>query len=178
MNFIPGILGFVACCLFDINKIKWQSKKLNILFVLGNIFILYSIATCIMQSDFTAFAWPWSFRQLGSLVGVIISCALLIYTLFFALPFSDTYMESDDLPVIDHGVYGLCRHPGFWALALVYLFLWLLFESTALLAAFIIYNICNFIYIYIQDRFIFPKYIRGYTEYKKSVPFLIPRFRC
>ena len=37
-----------------------------------------------------------------------------------------------------------------------------------------IYNTCNFLYVYLQDRYIFPRYIRGYDDYKRSVPFLIP----
>ncbi len=39
--------------------------------------------------------------------------ALLIYTLFFALPFEETYCEENKLrAAYTEGVYGLCRHPG------------------------------------------------------------------
>lgn len=174
MYLIPGVLGFFACCLFDINKIKWQSKKLNLLFVLGVIMILFSTVCCVLQSDLAALAWPWSFRQILCLICLILSCIALVYTLFFALPFADTYVESDTLPLVDQGVYGLCRHPGFWMLACVYLFLWLFFDSQPVLFGFVLYTICNFIYVYVQDRYIFPLYIGGYDEYKRSVPFLIP----
>lgn len=175
MYLIPGILGFVSCCLFDINKIRWQSSKLNISFVLGILLILFSTACCIIQSDFSQISWPFTLVQLLYILGFVFSSCGLIYTLFFALPFEDTYMESDSVPVISSGVYGLCRHPGFWMLTLVYLFLWLFFDSQPMKAGFLLYTVCNFIYILIQDKYIFPQYIRGYEEYKKSVPFLIPK---
>jgi len=75
---------------------------------------------------------------------------------------------------MDQGVYGLCRHPGFWMFALCYLFLALFFFDIRLLYCCVVYSICNFLYILLQDVYIFPKYIRGYSEYKKRVPFLIP----
>lgn len=175
MYLIPGVLGFVLCCLFDINKIRWQSSKLNISFVLGILLILFSTGCCIIQSDFSTIPWPLAPIHIISIIGFIISSCGLVHTLFFALPFEDTYMESDSIPVIDQGVYGLCRHPGFWMLTLIYLFLWLFFNSQAMKAGFILYTVCNFIYILIQDKYIFPQYITGYDEYKKSVPFLIPK---
>ena len=175
MYLIPGILGFVFCCLFDINKIRWQSSKLNISFVLGMLLILFSTACCILQSDFSKISWPLSLVQFLYIAGFILSSVGLVYTLFFALPFGDTYMESDSILVIDHGVYGICRHPGFWMLTFVYLFLWLFFDSQSMQMCFILYTACNFIYILIQDKYIFPQYIKGYDEYKKSVPFLIPK---
>ena len=175
MYLIPGILGFVSCCLFDINKIRWQSSKLNISFVLGILLILFSTVCCILQSDFSKISWPLSLVQFLYIAGFILSSVGLVYTLFFALPFGDTYMESDSILVIDHGVYGICRHPGFWMLTLVYLFLWLFFDSQSMQMCFILYTACNFIYILIQDKYIFPQYIKGYDEYKKSVPFLIPK---
>ena len=39
--------------------------------------------------------------------------AALIYTLFFALPFDETYAKQNNgRYVCDRGVYALCRHPG------------------------------------------------------------------
>ena len=52
---------------------------------------------------------------------------------------------------------------------------WLI--AVVLLLAALIYPLCNLIYIIIQDKYIFPLYIEGYESYKRSVPFLIPRYR-
>ena len=171
---IPGIAGFIACCLFDINKIRWNVRFLNLFFVIGSLLLIFSTILCILQGDFTAIVSDFGFDRLLILAGLILSALAEIYALFFALPFESTYMESDEIPVVSKGWYAACRHPGFWSLAFVYLFLWLFFSNIELLYAFIVYTLCNFLYIYIQDSYIFPKYIQGYDEYKKKVPFLFP----
>lgn len=174
MCLIPGVLGFIACCVFDVNKIRWHLKSLNCFFTIGSVLIALSTIWAISQSDFSLLIENFSFYHIGSLIGCILSGIALIYVLFFALPFESTYVESDSLPLVNRGVYALCRHPGFWMFALVYLFLWLFIFTEQMLTGFILYTFCNFLYICVQDRYIFPQYIQGYEEYKKSVPFLLP----
>ena len=174
MYLLPGVAGFVACCLFDINKIRWNKKFLNLFFVLGSFLLIFSTILCILQSDILNLFHNFTLYRAVMLIGLLLSAAAEIYALFFALPFEDTYMESIDVPVISKGWYAACRHPGFWPLTFVYLFLWLLFSNIWLLYAFVTFTISNFFYIYIQDVYIFPRYIRGYDEYKERVPFLIP----
>lgn len=174
MYLLPGVIGFIFFIFFDLNKIYWKSKFLNLFFVLGSALLAFSTGYSIWESDFQAVLSHFGFRHLFLLACLILSVALLIYTLFFALPFNDTYVQSDDLPLINKGVYGTCRHPGFWPFACVYFFLAWLFLSKPLWYCFLLYSTCNFLYIVIQDRFIFPRYIKGYNEYKKTVPFIIP----
>lgn len=174
MYLIPGILGFIACCLFDINKIRWNKNFMNLFFVIGSSLLIFSTVLCILQGDLSIVIADFGIFRLAMLAGLILSVLAEIYALFFALPFESTYMESDDVPVVNQGWYGSCRHPGFWTLAFVYLFLWLFLSNIQLLYAFITYTICNFLYILVQDVYIFPRYIRGYDEYKKTVPFLLP----
>ena len=174
MYLIPGILGFIACCLFDLNKIRWHSKVMNSFFIIGSLLIVFSTAGAFFQSDFSTLLETFQVQHLLFLVGMILSGAALIYILFFALPFENTYVANETLALVDHGVYALCRHPGFWMLALFYIFSGLLLSNRLLLMASVIYSVCNLIYIYIQDCYIFPHYIRGYDEYKQAVPFLIP----
>lgn len=171
---IPGIAGFAACCLFDLNKIRWNKKFLNLFFVIGSLLLILSTVLCILQADLSSVFSDFGAYRLFMLMGLLLSILAEIYALFFALPFEDTYMESEHVPVVSRGWYAACRHPGFWTLAFVYLFLWLFFEHSLLLYVFFSYTICNFLYIYIQDTYIFPRYIRGYEEYKRKVPFLIP----
>lgn len=171
---IPGILGFMACCLFDINKIRWNIRFLNLFFVIGSVLLIGSSILCILQADFSSIFSKFGFYHLLMLLGLLLSIIGEIYALFFALPFEDTYMESEHVPVISKGWYAACRHPGFWTLTLVYLFLWLLLSNIELFYALIAYTLSNFLYICVQDRYIFPRYIQGYEEYKQRVPFLVP----
>lgn len=172
MYLLPGIVGFGAFCLFDINKIRWRSRMLNFLFVIGCVLLAASTLLCMPSLSGESFA-P-HVRHLVGLAGLLLSAAGLIYVLFFALPFESTYTESDALPLVSHGAYGLCRHPGFWLFALFYFFLWVTFTGHRLFIGFLLYSACNYGYIYLQDRYIFPKYILGYDDYKKTVPFLLP----
>ncbi len=174
MHAVPGIIGFIFFIVFDLNKIYWNSRALNLSFVLGAVLLIGSTGYCVKNSDFAALLAHFGIWQIITLLGLLLSAAALVYVLFFALPFEDTYMESEGLPLMDKGVYGACRHPGFWMFALCYLFLALFCSNMHLLYCGIIYSICNFLYIVIQDIYIFPKYIQGYQDYKKTVPFLVP----
>lgn len=174
MLLLPGIAAFGLFIVFDLNRIKWRSALLNLLFPLGGVLLAVSTLLCIIQAaaDFR----PGTVSVPG-IAGALVSLAALIYALFFALPFDDTYRQSGSLKVVSQGLYGLCRHPGFWPFLLMYVFLWLGFGGRRLLLAALIYPLCNLIYIVIQDKYIFPLYIEGYESYKRSVPFLIPRCR-
>lgn len=171
---IPGILGFAACCLFDLNKIRWNIKFLNLFFVLGSLLLILATIGGILSGNSSGAFTDLCRLHPAALAGLLLSIIAEIYALFFALPFESTYLESEAIPVVSRGWYAACRHPGFWTLALVYFFLWQFFSTPEMLLAFVVYTLCNFLYIYIQDRFIFPEYIQGYAEYQKRVPFLIP----
>ena len=174
MCLIPGILGFAACCIFDLNKVYWRSKHLNHLFILGSLLLVLSTLWTVSQCSFSLLADTFGIAHVIYLLGMILSGITLIYVLFFALPFESTYEKTETLPVINSGIYALCRHPGFWPFLFFYLFMWLFLSNPLVGIAAIVYSICNLIYIFIQDHYIFPLYIQGYNEYKQTVPFLIP----
>ncbi len=164
MILLPGLGAFGLFLLFDYNKIYWRKAWMNLLFPLGGVLLAVSTALCILEGRHL---------RLWALILAVIAAAGLIYALFFALP-KGTYTEQGSLPVVAEGLYGLCRHPAFWPMAALYWLLWLAFGGPRLLAAAVIYPLCNFFYILLQDRRIFPQYIRGYDDYKRQVPFLIP----
>lgn len=174
MYLIPGIIGFLAMYLFDVNKLKWHSKVCNLFFAGGMLLVMLSTLYGILQCDFSRFENGLITSDMILLVCLILSGLALLYTLFFALPFDSTYMQSEGIPLVNKGAYGVCRHPGFWMLILFYLFLYFFFQTKELFAGFLVYTVCNFIYVYIQDNYVFPLYIAGYDDYKKSVPFLLP----
>jgi len=172
MLLLPGILAFCLFIVFDLNKIRWHKPLLNRFFALGSMLLILSTALCVMQ---TATEFTLSPYKAFTLAALLFSCGALIYALFFALPFGDTYKQNKKLPLVSAGIYGLCRHPGFWPFLLIYFFLWLSFSGKWLMWAMLVFPLCNLIYIIIQDKYIFPLYIEGYDSYKLAVPFLIPR---
>jgi protein-S-isoprenylcysteine O-methyltransferase Ste14 len=108
----------------------------------------------------------------------LISFLLMFYTLFFSLPFTETYIKlNKNNNVVDTGMYSLCRHPGVLWFAFFFLFLWLASGKTIMMWAGIIWTGLNILLVYIEDTIIFPKELIGYNEYKKRVPFILPNYR-
>lgn len=104
-----------------------------------------------------------------------VSLGLLVYSLFIDIPFRSTYADQgvgDKL--MTTGTYALTRHPGVIWLTFVFLSLILLFPSTTLLLATVIWLIMDVIHVTLQDKLLFPKMFPGYHEYQRQTPFLIP----
>lgn len=170
-----GIFGFGLFMLYDLNSVLWKKKILNSFFSLGSFFIV--VSTIVGVSD--------AGKENGSvgnspvwLVLATVFLGVLVYTLFFALPFKETYQSGEDRKeksrVCSHGMYALCRHPGVLWFFFFYFFLGIGMGSKKLLGIGMIYSFCNFLYVVFQDLYTFPKVLDGYYEYKKDVPFLIP----
>ena len=103
--------------------------------------------------------------------------ALLIHTLFFALPAagSGALPPCGHLrPLADRGVYALCRHPGVLWLGLFYGCLWAALGGADLGRACLLYTGLDVLYALWQDRRVFPRTIAGYGGYQGRTPFLIP----
>lgn len=116
--------------------------------------------------------------DIKGVISMILACVclgLLIYTLFFALPFSDTYVEETcERNVCDTGMYAFCRHPGVIWFFLCYLFGGIALQEGALLSVGIMMSVWNLVYVIFQDRYTFLRTFSNYEAYQKETPFLIP----
>ena len=170
---LTGCFAFAFFFFFDLNNYFSLNKKLNFFFAIGVVLLCFS-TVCILFSSHLQFNLPLSLRLLFGVLSAV-SLLLIIYTLFFALPFRKTYCRSEDIDkVIDTGMYALCRHPGVIWFFFFYFFLWMASGKTIMLRAAVIWTIMDIIYVYVQDRWIFPKTLNGYELYKERAPFLIP----
>lgn len=169
---IAGVVGFLLFVLYDINSVLWRRKSLHCGFFAGNVLIIGATIMLIKR------VWNEAFVSMGSVLWGLLALfflGLLIYTLFFALPFGDTYQTMDGRPqVCSAGVYALCRHPGVLWFFFFYLFLGLSLHSLQLVGTGMVLSLCNLWYVLLQDIWTFPRSLGGYEEYKKSTPFLIP----
>lgn len=170
---ITGCLAFVLFYIFDLNKVKFRKRGINISFVAG--IALLSVSTAgILLGDYEGFDLSITLKILFWLLSIV-SLFMLLYTLFAALPFGATYGKAEPAnTVVDRGMYALCRHPGVIWFFFFYLFLWLASGKTMMMRAGIIWTAINIFYVYIEDRWFFPAIINGYDLYKSKVPFLIP----
>ena len=173
LSLFLGLTAFVLYLLYDINSFTRQLRILHACFFLGT--ALLGIATVM---DLAA-AWrSGGFSGSGDwlwLAGAGIWFAALIYCLFFALPFQQTYTEqSSGNHVYCGGVYALCRHPGILCFFGMYLFLGLAALPGGMLLRGMLYSLLNLLYAWFQDCITFPKTFCDYADYQKKVPFLIP----
>lgn len=173
---ILGTLGFLLYFIYDINSVIWKNSVLQKFFAAGSLCVVISALGTLGMSlkdgggRLTAL--------LGFAAGALLFLVLLIYTLFFALPFEETYVEeSKERLAYTEGVYGLCRHPGVLWFAGVYLCLWGVSGELSQGIYFISMIFWNYLYVVFQDLWTFPKTFTNYREYKKKTPFLIPNGR-
>lgn len=173
-NIFICIAAFVCFFLYDWNEAYKGNKILHFSFGAGC--LLWGIGNIgLIRNSWRAGGRVDSIQILWGLMSVLFFL-LLIYTLFFALPLKETYVENSASlpPVCEEGVYGLCRHPGFLWYCMFYIFLALTFPQYELLIGSIVLCICNFLYICAEDRFFFPCMFSNYDGYRERVPFLVP----
>lgn len=169
---IIGSSSFILFLLHDLNANIIRSRIVASFFAVGS-------AVLVISSGLMAFTDPVvSISTLGRILGSFFSLVflfLLFHTLFLALPFRRTYIQQPRKgALVDRGVYALCRHPGVLWLFFLYLSLGFAFGRLLLFLAAVVYTLLNIGYILLQESLWFPERFKGYAEYKKRTPFLIP----
>lgn len=172
MVLLLGSLAFLLMIFYDMNQIRFHLKIGKWAFAAGGALLsVVTVYLCVQHWGGVAqgglLSYVWLFISLLFL-------GLLVYTLFFALPFEKTYVEQQKLEVYDKGVYALCRHPGILWFFFCYLFLSIALSSVDVMIACFLFSGWNLLYAYLQDRIIFPQQLSGYRSYQERVPFLIP----
>lgn len=174
MKFIVIILAFIFFFLYDVNQIKSNVLFLRFLFPAGLGLLLIGTGLFLV-SDNTKIADLPLFLQVVFFILAAINLALLVYSLFFAFDFDQSYKEGGKQQLQTNGVYALCRHPGVVFLMFVYIFLSLGLNSLPLLICGFLISALNIAYVIFQDIYVFPKQFENYAEYKKETPFLLIR---
>ncbi len=170
---IIGSIGFFFYFIYDINSISKNYSSLQKGFLIGTIFVA-AASIGMLVSGWKMIDWE-SLLTYILLLGGMVLFAMLIYTLFFALPFEATYVEKNrERLAYTEGVYAICRHPGVLWYAGMYLCMAGMIKTRESAIQAIVFILWNVAYIILQDCFIFPQTFRNYKEYKKMTPFLFP----
>jgi protein-S-isoprenylcysteine O-methyltransferase Ste14 len=167
-----GVAGFGIALAFDWASLKGIRVVKQLAGLIAfSLLIFATVMVCLIPAKMEL---PVFVRIIGGCL-LAISLCLLIYSLFIELPFRGTYTKqgSGD-KLISTGTYALVRHPGVIWLAFVFLGLALLYPSLTLFLAVVIWWFVDVIYVFVQDKYLFPRMFTGYQEYKKQTPFLIP----
>lgn len=172
MMFAAGCFAFALMISADYFELYGKKKISKILFFTGIVLFFLSCAGLVCE-NFTKGARVLWVRLVFTGLGTLFF-TLLLHALFFAIPFKSTYIKPGASKTVKSGVYSICRHPGVWWLTLMLLCFWISLDLP--LYAAVVYSFLDFLYAYIEDRFIFPYSLEGYREYKTEVPFLIPGY--
>lgn len=173
MTTLPGIAAFALYFLYDINDYAWKRKFPRSFFALAT--LLLALATTLDLRTAVLAGAISGIADLLWLLCAAICFGLLMYCLFFALPFSATYATvGTPRKVCRTGAYAFCRHPGILCLFGMYLFLSLAALPEKLWVNGIVFSLCDLAYAWFQDCISFPKTFSDYADYRKNVPFLIP----
>lgn len=170
---IIGSIGFLCCFLYDHNSIRLKKSFLHPFFSIGCFLIAVSTGLVIRS------CWPRRgssfFISAVFLTAAILFLGLLIYTLFLRCPLmrhmskkimkgwpiQGVFMHSAD-------ILAFCGSPDF-------IFAWAGFlGSGKALGDFVVLIVWNILYIFYQDRIVFPETFSNYGAYQQTTPFLIP----
>jgi protein-S-isoprenylcysteine O-methyltransferase Ste14 len=168
-----GCLSFVIFILYDFNQIRANLLWLKPLFLIGTALLV--AVSCWMVAIPHEADYKVSFIVFVLfLVLAIVNLILLIYTLFFAIPFYQAYVEGNKQDLCREGIYSLSRHPGVLFLFAFYLFLGISLGKPIIITAAFVFTLMNLGYAYLQDRYFFPKSFVGYENYRTTTNFVVP----
>ena len=167
---IWGSFAFVLFFLYDFLQMIGPRRAIFSVYVAGGVMLALSTVGLLITTEPTLSFWSgfWVLLAMFCLI-------LLVYTLFVALPFGETFVRRCGEPqLICKGVYALCRHPGVLWFSACYFCLWLAWPDHRLLAAWIIFTLWNTLYAWMQDQWVFPAQFPEYPRYRQTTPFLFP----
>ncbi len=173
-----GTLAFGLMVLSDYGQVLRGRRGAGMLFPLGGALLIAATAALLVRRWRAVPPGPFS---LVWFAGAALMLFLLLYTLFFALPAggsSAATAKKDELrPLVDTGVFALCRHPGVLFLGGFYACLWGALGGWPLGLAFVLFTLLDAAYAAWQGEFVFPRSIRDYAAYRAATPRFLPSAR-
>lgn len=175
LDWIIGMISFLLFFLYDWNRVFWKKVWMRSFFAVGTALLVIVGIRMIAKA---LQGMNGGGKGICTFCLAVSACffVLLIYTLFFALPFDSTYcQDADNHPVCRTGMYGRCRHPGIWWFFGLFAGLGMAAGDGEQLWLGLVLSGLNLLYAWYQDRWIFVEEFSDYEDYRKDVPFLVPR---
>ena len=171
-HIVLGLLAFLLAPAFELVSIKGVRGGKQIIGLAS--LALWGLAirgVCADPRRFAVSTWliviAW--------ITLVISAALLFYSLFIEIPFKLTYHSpGSGQQLVTTGTYALVRHPGVLWFALLMSSVVVVSGSCLALLAAPLWVVADVLYAWVQDRYLFPAMFPGYGEYQQAVPMLIP----
>ncbi|MBQ3275584.1 MAG: hypothetical protein IJH47_00815 [Oscillospiraceae bacterium] len=171
-----GLLGFGSILLYDINNVNHNNDRLQSLYGVGGGLIGLAVLDQINQGVQKGSSTPlWLRIVFGVLAAVFF--VLLVYATLFAGKRTRWGRQAEktrwwEKDLADRGLFALCRHPAVWLMLLMNLCLMGAVEFDYLVV--ILFNTAGLLLAFYEDRYVFPELMKGYENYRKTTPFLLP----
>jgi protein-S-isoprenylcysteine O-methyltransferase Ste14 len=168
------LAGFVLLFLFDLSQIYQKKVLTRLCSIIGNSCIITGLLLLLLSFKIDTVL---SAVFIAKTVGAALFFMLLVYSVFIEIGIKTPYSKSNRRVALVTGTYGFVRHPGFLWFLLLMLILMSIYMNLEFSLIGLSVICMNFILILLEDIILFPKIFINYDEYKKMVPFIIPRFR-
>jgi protein-S-isoprenylcysteine O-methyltransferase Ste14 len=169
---VLGIGGFLVAYLFDLvslRKIPYGKQAIELMAICLAVYA--HIMVCVRGERLSL---PFGLSYVGWPLFGLASLAM-IYSLFLEIPFKGTYVaEGTGNKLVTTGTYALARHPGVLWYALLLISLILISQRQLILLAAPIWLLMDVLYVWLQDRFFFPRMFPDYGRYQRETPMLSP----
>lgn len=168
-----GAIGFLSVVLYDLAQVRGRKGAASVLSIIGYLCILASIVFLLIRE-----APPVTPLGLLLFKGFLTTglLLLLIYSVLIEIPLAlKREVQTKGRRVVATGFYGLVRHPGFIWFSLLWASIDFLYQNHLVTAVGIGLVVIDFALVLMEDLVFFPRIFPEYDEYKKQVPFLIPR---
>jgi protein-S-isoprenylcysteine O-methyltransferase Ste14 len=167
-----GAIGILILFGFDLATLAGRPRLKRLILAVAWPLCLIALIRAVAHPDKLALpAW-------APLAGWLISipaALLLIYSLAIEIPFQRTYLANGTPDaLVTTGTYALTRHPGVFWLAWLLLGLLLISRSRVMLIAAPAWLLLDILYVWLQDRYFFPRQFATYRQYQRQTPMLWP----
>lgn len=170
--FVLVAAAYALFFLYDWMTVKRPNARFSSALFFGA-FALNAVAVIVLLVNQLSGA---SFDPLfvAAMICALACFALLIWSLFFALP-KGTYVDPEaGRPCYKQGMYALCRHPGVLWYCLLFAFLACALRTPEALACCAILCAGDVAYMLLQDIWTFPATFSDYDAYRATTPLFLP----
>ena len=165
---LVGGFGFASLFLSDLCQLR--RRRLPSLVLWGSGYCSVGAAFFLQVISFRPTV-PVGLLVLGSAAAGLF-LLLLVYSVLIEIP-----LKAKAGRLITGGTYGLSRHPGLLWFILLHLALNASYRDWNFLLISAVMILLDLLLVLAEDIYLFPRMFKEYAEYKRRVPFLIPRLR-
>jgi len=167
-----GALAFLIAFGFDLASMARKTVLKRAILLTAVLLFLVALYQALRQPSLgPAPVWV---PVLGVTLSVV-GAGLLTYSVVIEIPARSTYLAPGaPSQLVTTGTYALTRHPGVLWFALFMVGLVIANRSAALLIAAPVWLGLDVLYVWLQDRYFFPKQFPDYARYREQTPMLIP----